>query len=197
MGRRPYSLGRRVEHMEETRRRIAKAGFELHALVGPAGASISSIADRAGVQRHTVYRHFPDMASLIRACTDHGMVVAPPPDPEPWMRIADPLERLRAGLGDVYAYYRRNVRLLTNISRDIQTMPAVMQGGEPWLRHMGRIREVLVSGWRLRGRRRDLVMGAVGHAMDFGAWQSLTGQGLDDAGAAEVMVTMVRCLSSP
>jgi AcrR family transcriptional regulator len=182
--------------MDETRRRIAKAGFELHALVGPSAASISAIADRAGVQRHTLYRHFPDMASLIRACTDHGMALFPPPDPEPWLRIADPLDRLRTGLREVYEYYRENERLLANISRDIQVMPALMQGAESWIRHMGRIHEALSSGWRLRGRRRDLVMAAVGHATDFGAWQSLERQGLDEDGAAEAMVTMVRCLSS-
>ena len=192
---RGYRLGRRIEHMEATRRRIAKAGFELHADVGPSRASISAIADRAGVQRHTVYRHFPDLASLIRACTAHGMSEVPPPDPEPWSRIADPIARLRAGLGEVYAYYRRNERLLANISRDVEVMPALVEGAETWIRHMGRIHAVISSGWGLRGRRRDDVVAAVGHAVDFGTWRSLARQGLDDTRAVEAMLAMVRCLS--
>ena len=44
-----------------------RAAFELHATVGPAQATISAVAERAGVERHTVYRHFPDKASLLGA----------------------------------------------------------------------------------------------------------------------------------
>ena len=62
-------MRRRQERLDETRQRIAEAAFELHATVGPAQTSISAVAERAGVQRHTVYNHFPDMTSLIRACT--------------------------------------------------------------------------------------------------------------------------------
>lgn len=109
--------------------------------------------------------------------------------------IADPLDRLATGLAEVYGYYQGNERLLANISRDVQVMPALVEGAEAWVRHMGRIGAVLSSGWRVRGRRRDLLFAAVGHAMDFGTWRSLARRGLDDAQAVEVMVTMVRCLS--
>jgi hypothetical protein len=123
------------------------------------------------------------------------MSVAPPPHPEPWSRIADPVDRLRAGLGEVYAYYRRNERLLANISRDVEVMPALVEGAEAWIRHMGRIHAVITSGWGLRGKRRDHVAAAIGHAVDFGTWRSLTRQGLDDTRAVEAMLAMIRCLS--
>ena len=104
---------------DETRQRIAEAAFELHATVGPAQTSISAVAERAGVQRHTVYHHFPDLTSLFRACTEHGMVVTRTPEAAPWRAIEDPTDRLRHGLGELYAYYRANARLLGNVTRDM------------------------------------------------------------------------------
>ncbi|MGZ5213317.1 MAG: TetR/AcrR family transcriptional regulator [Actinomycetota bacterium] len=182
--------------MEETRRRIAKAGFELHATVGPSRASISAIADLAGVQRHTVYRHFPDMVSLIRACTEHGVRTTLPPDPERWVEIRDPILRLSTGLSEIYDFYHRNERLLANVWRDMQVMPELVEGADAFIQYMTRIREVLSKGWRARGRRRVLLLAEVGHAMEFTTWHSLThAQGLEDAQAVEAMATMVRCLS--
>ena len=93
--------------LEATRQRIAEAAFELHTTVGPAQTSISAVAERAGVQRHTVYHHFPDMTSLIRACTAHGMRMTGIPDAASWLAIEDPIARLRHGLGELYAYYGR------------------------------------------------------------------------------------------
>ena len=114
--------------MEETRDRITRAAFELHATVGPAQATISAIAERAGVQRHTVYRHFPDIVDLIRACTAHGMEVTGLPQPAPWESIDDGLARLRVALGEMYAYYRANERMIGNILRDLPVMPELAAG---------------------------------------------------------------------
>ncbi len=68
---RKYELKQRAEKMSETRMRIVEATVELHEKLGPARTTISAIADRAGVQRLTVYRHFPDERSLFRACSGH------------------------------------------------------------------------------------------------------------------------------
>ena len=81
---RPYRMRDRLDRMEETRRRIAQATVELHSTLGPARTSISAIAERAGVQRHTVYYHFPNLVSLFKACTEHGLRMIAPPDPETW-----------------------------------------------------------------------------------------------------------------
>src|ERR1700704_7085337 len=105
---RTYRMERRREQLDAMSQRIAQAAFELHATVGPAQTSISAVAERAGVQRHTVYHHFPDMTSLMRACTDHGMRVTRTPEAGPWRAIEDPTARLRHGLGELYAYYQSN-----------------------------------------------------------------------------------------
>src|ERR1700704_615036 len=102
---RKYELRKRAERQEETRRRIVEAAIELHGTVGPARTSVSAIAARAGVQRHTYYRHFPDERSLGLACSGLYMERNPLPDPAPWRAIRDPEKRLRRCLGDLYAYY--------------------------------------------------------------------------------------------
>jgi AcrR family transcriptional regulator len=194
--KRAYRLGRRAEEMDRTRQRIAESAFELHALVGPAQATISAIADRAGVQRHTVYRHFPEMVSLIEACTVHGMRTTGLPDPDPWQSIADPLTRLRTGLAEMYRYYRRNEQLIANIVRDMAVMPALVEGSAAYVRHIGRIHAVLLEPWSddaPEGRR--WLQAVVGLALDFGAWRALTrNQGLSDDDAVELMTRLVAWL---
>jgi AcrR family transcriptional regulator len=87
---RKYDLGRRADSQAQTRRRITEAAVELHATVGPARTTISAIAERAGVQRLTVYRHFPTEQELFAACSAHWLAGSPPPDPAPWREIEDP-----------------------------------------------------------------------------------------------------------
>jgi AcrR family transcriptional regulator len=182
--------------MEETRQRIARATFELHGTIGPAYTTISAIAERAGVQRLTVYRHFPDEQSLFRACTAYGYHAYPPPDPSPWWGIHDPEARLRRALADLNAYYRRTQEVWTNVLRDLPLKPTLFEVNRPFFEQMAGIRDRLAEGWGVRGRRKALLRAAVGHAMDFRTWRSLTAdQGLDDDGAVELMATAAVCLA--
>lgn len=191
--RRPYRLQRRREAMDETRDRIARAAFELHATVGPAQATISAVAERAGVERHTVYRHFPDIVSLIRACTVHGMEVTGLPQPDRWASIADPLTRLRTALEQMYAYYRANERLIGNILRDLPVMPELAAGSSDYQDHLGRIWGTVLAPWmQVRGARGNRTRALVSTALEFGTWQALTSRGgLTDAEAAATMVASV------
>ena len=107
---RKYEKKRRAELEAETRRRITEAAVELHGTVGPARTSISAIAERAGVRRSTVYRHFPDEAALFDACSSHWAAANPVPDMAAWASIDDPDERLRTTLDELYAFYRRTER---------------------------------------------------------------------------------------
>lgn len=185
--------------MEQTRRRIAAAALDLHATVGPARTTVSAIAERAGVERSTVYRHFPDELSLFRACVTHGLQIHPGPDPSPWAGIADPEERLRTGLRELYGYYGRNESLWANVTRDLPLLPALQRanaeaGVFEWF---AAIRGTLLDPWPVRGRRRELLRAAIGHATDFSTWYSLAKtQSLRDEDAVEVIVAMVRCLTA-
>ena len=195
--KRPYRLKERAESQERTRRRITEAAVELHGSVGPARTSISAIADRAGVQRTTVYRHFPDEDSLFASCAAHWAAANPPPDLDAWKRIADPGDRLRTGLEELYAYFRSAEEMLVNVIRDGESVEGLRGPRAARLAYIAAAREVLVRGRPERGRRRERVKAAVGHAIDFGTWRSLArGQGLDDAGAVELMVRFVAAASA-
>src|ERR671917_2911469 len=120
---REHETGRRDRRRERMRQRIIEATVELHQTVGMARTTISAIADKAGVQRLTVYRHFPDERALFSACRGHYMAANPPPDAASWTQVADPEERLRRALAEVYAYHRRTEQMMSNVVRDAQVHP--------------------------------------------------------------------------
>jgi AcrR family transcriptional regulator len=119
-GKRTYTLKRRAEQQAETRRRIVEAAVDLHSTLGPGLTTLSMVAERAGVQRHTLYAHFPEERSLLLACSGHTLERDPPPDAEPWRAIADRRERLRTGLHAIYLWYERNAGRLSCVLRDAE-----------------------------------------------------------------------------
>ncbi len=192
---RKYELKQRAEKMSETRKRIVEATVELHEMLGPARTTISAIADRAGVQRLTVYRHFPDERSLFQACSGHWAARNPLPDPRQWVSIADPEERLAAALNDLYAFFRSTEGMTGNIVRDLPDSVVLQQVAEPLLEYWKTVRTILDVGWNTRGRKRNLLRGTIGHAIEFETWRSLTvRQGLTDREAVEAMVTLARAI---
>src|SRR4051794_6912723 len=80
--KRDYRLGRRAEKQAATRKRIVEAAFDLHTTLGPARTTVSQIAERAGVQRHTYYAHFPQERDLFLACSGLALERDPLPDLE-------------------------------------------------------------------------------------------------------------------
>ena len=123
--RRTYEQKERAAQVEETRRRITEATVELHRTVGPAATQITEIARRAGVQRVTVYNHFPDEEALFAACSAHWRTLHPAPDPTRWLAVVEPDQRLRLGLRELYAWYRETEPMLANILRDVDAVPAI------------------------------------------------------------------------
>lgn len=196
---RKYELKQRAQRREETRRRITEAAVELHETVGPARTQISEIARRAGVQRLTVYKHFPSESELFRACSTRWGAEHPPPDPRPWSEIGDPHVRARTALAGVYAYFRDNEPMLENLLRDAETMPALRQVVEAGsLPYLAGVRDVIVAGWRIRGRRRERLASIVELALQFQTWRYLTrARRLTNDEAAALMVTVIVCAARP
>jgi AcrR family transcriptional regulator len=194
---RRYELKRRAERQAETRRRIVDAAVALHASVGEAGATISAIAKRAGVQRLTVYQHFPDERALLTACTTQYLADNPPPDPAPWREIAEPAARLRAALAEVYAFHRRTEAMMVSFHHDVRTNLVLQELMAPFVAHWDSLRDALVDTWEANGPPRPLLRAALGHALDFETWRSLARrQGLTDEEAVAVMARFVRCLAA-
>ena len=190
--KRTYRKRARARQEEETRRRITQAAMELHGSVGPARTTISAVAERAGVQRATVYRHFPDEASLFGACSAHWAGLHPPPDPSRWASIADPDERLRKALHELYAWYGSDEQMFVNVFRDAALVPAMRAPVEARMQRFEQVVTELVRGRPERGRARKRVLAAVAHAASFATWHALTREGgLSDDDAVAVAAGMV------
>jgi AcrR family transcriptional regulator len=190
--RRVYRKRRRAEHEADTRRRIAEAAMRLHGTVGPARTTIKAIAAEAGVQRGTVYRHFPDLDSLFMACSAHWASLNPPPDAASWREIEDPDQRLRHALTELYGWYEWAEPMLTNVIRDAPLVSAIAPAAEGFERGFEALHAALMDGRSRHGRARVRVAAAIGHALDFGTWRSLTRErGLQADEAVELMVALV------
>jgi AcrR family transcriptional regulator len=192
ISKRTYRKRQRAEAEEETRRRIARATMELHEEVGPARTTVSAIADRAGVQRGTVYRHFPDEEALVDACSNLWLSLNAPPDLAPLTAIADPDERLRVALTEVYGWYERTAPTVEKLYRDATRVPAIAKRIQAREEVFDAVADLLMTGRPERGARRRRVRAAIGHALAFDTWRSLVrAQGLSRKQAVELMAALV------
>lgn len=194
---RTYELKRRAERQQETRRRIVEAAVELHSTLGPSRTTVQAIAERAGVTRPTVYAHFPDDRSLFEACSGHVRERVPPPDPAPWCLISDPVACLETALRDLYGYYERLEPLLENVQRDAPAMPLVAEMNTYRVRYLEEIRDLVLEAWPTRHGARARLRRAIGHALEFGTWQSLVRRhGCPTDQAVQLMLAFVRAAAS-
>lgn len=178
--------------MDDTRRRITEAAVELHTSVGPARTTVSAVAERAGVQRHTVYRHFPTEEELFAACSAHFDELHPMPDGSAWRGEADPAVRLETALAQLYDHYAETAHMWTNVLRDAELVEAIPKTMAPVERHLDEIVRLLTSGWGARGARRTLLNAAIRHAIDFRTWETLVQRGgISAAQGARLMRALV------
>jgi AcrR family transcriptional regulator len=192
---RSYDLGQRAQGQAETRARIIGAALALYASIGPARTTISAIAEAAGVQRLTVYRHFPDDRALYAACWERWIAEHPLPDATPWPAIEDPSERLGVGLVAIYAWFGTTEKLLAHLQVDLPHLPVLAEIAAPLLCYRASAQEILERGWEARGERRARLNAVIGHALEFETWRSLArapAGGLADERVAELMVRLAR-----
>ena len=183
---RRYELKERARRQAQTRQRIVEAAVELHTSIGPARTTISGIAERAGVERHTVYAHFPDDRTLFRACSEHWTARHPLPDIEALAAVEDPARRLRRALGAMYAWYESVEADLALFVRDASAIPAEITGRRT--SHTATLADMLAEG---RPRRKS-IRAAIGHALEFETWRSLVRtQGLSRTQAIDAMARFV------
>jgi AcrR family transcriptional regulator len=189
---RTYTLKRRAAQQAETRQRIVEAAVELHSSIGPAATTISMMAERAGVQRHTFYAHFPDERSLLMACSGLAAERDPLPAADPWRAIEDPARRLAAGLRPLFDWYARNAQRTACVLRDAEHHPLVkevsqLRFGVP----MAAYAQELGAG--LDARQRAMLR----LAMTFFTWRTLTRDaGLSQDAAVDTMVRAILCVGA-
>ena len=194
---REYKKRKRAESEAETKQRITEAIMGLHERVGPARTTVSGIAEEAGVQRATVYRHFPDVDAQVDACSSHWITLNPPPDPTAWMGIDDPDERLRVALRETYGWYAGTEGMVEKLIRDAPRVPAIATRMQARLDAADAIAELLMTGRGLRGARRRRVRAAIGHGLEFETWRSLIRrQGLTDDEAVDAIAGLVEAAAA-
>jgi AcrR family transcriptional regulator len=184
---RTYTLKRRAEQQAETRQRIVEAAVDLHRTVGPALTNMSMVAERAGVQRHTLYAHFPDERSLYLACSALTLERDPLPDAAPWREIEDRNRRLRVGLTALYGWYERNADLAGCVLRDAEHHALTKDIAEARLGpYFAAYNEVL--GSKLSARQLALLR----LALSFWTWRTLVQEaGLKPDAAVAAMVEAI------
>ena len=185
---RTYELKARAARQAATRERIVRATVELHKEVGPARTTVAEIARRAGVQRLTVYNHFPELGRLLAACQGHWLTQHPPPDPAPALALEQPEERLRGVLAPLYAWYRETATMAASVRRDRALVPALdslLAGSMD--KRLTELTEALTAGFARKGRARERTRAVVALALEFWTWQLLSREALGDGEAAALM----------
>jgi AcrR family transcriptional regulator len=195
--KRKYELKARAERQQETHRRIVEAAVALHREVGPARTTVAEIARRAGVNRLTVYNHFPEDAELFAACQRHFLAQHPLPDLTQALALEDPRARVRAVLGALYPSYREREPMTSKVLRDRAAVPALDALMERTMdAQQAGLVQALAQGFGARGKRAWRLRAVQALALDFWTWQRLKRQGLDDAAAAELMADLVAAVAA-
>jgi AcrR family transcriptional regulator len=189
MRKRKYTQRLRAERQQETRERIVDAAMALHEELGPAETTVSAVADRAGVQRLTVYRHFATDRALFGACSSKWFSLHTPPDLAA-IQPADPEPYTKAVLSALYDYYRGTAGMWSAVIRDAAKMPAVKEVIAGFEAYLDVASKQLLAVWA--PRKSAKLKATIAHALRFSTWQSLSEQKLGTTSMAELTAAWVR-----
>jgi len=191
MTTRKYKKTKRAQQQEHTRERIVEATVALHEELGPANTSIKAIAERAGVQRLTVYRYFPDDLSLFQACTSHWLSFNPPPDIADWQEIEGAKERAATALLAFFKYYRGTETMWTGAYRDVEDIVALREVLKGFEGYIDQVRDGLLGPWKLTGKSKQQLSITLRHCLRFSSWQSLKREKLKDRHIVELVMDWI------
>lgn len=190
--RRRYQKRARALQEQATRARVVEAAIELHGTVGPARTTISAIAERAGVRRSTVYRHFPDERALLMGCSGAWGERNPLPDPAAWSAVADPGARAEAALDALYRWYEQTEPMLSAVLRDMDAVSIVAELQAGRVAYLAGVEDGLSSAWEADEAADARLRATIGVALDFFTWRTLAGRGLGRDDAVAVMSSAIR-----
>ncbi|MGD9390702.1 MAG: helix-turn-helix domain-containing protein [Thioalkalispiraceae bacterium] len=196
MKKRKYQQKARAEQARETHQQILEAAVKLHEQLGPANTSIKAIAEQAGVQRLTVYRHFPDDASLFEACTAHWLSQHPPPSVADAGELPDHQTRTEKTLLAVYRYYRQTERMWTVAYRDVDEVAALHVPMGRVEAYFDQMRDELLDAWTLKAGSKKLFSLTLRHGLRFSTWRALKAEKLSDKKILELVMGWLICAAN-
>lgn len=191
MSTRKYTKSKRAVQQEETRTRIVKATVALHEQLGPANTSIKAVAEKAGVQRLTVYRHFPDEESLFQACSSAYFKENPPPDISHWADVTDAAKRSHTAISAFNHYYRHTAGMWKSIYRDIDKVESLKRQMAEFEGYLHMVSDDLLTTWQLRGTKKKQCLFTLRHCLKFTTWKSLMEENLQDKQITELMMSWI------
>jgi AcrR family transcriptional regulator len=190
--KRRYRMTGRAESQDATRRKIIEATMRLHEEVGPRATTISAIASKAGVQRLTVYRHFPDEQAVFEACTSHWLELNPPPQPVVWASVADPSERAMTAVRAFFRYYSSTQRMWRSSHRDAADVPALARPMAQFSEFVNSVANDLAAAMATEpGAAARLIATTLQHALAFSTWEDLERRGLKDEKKIELVTRWI------
>jgi AcrR family transcriptional regulator len=194
--KRSYQMKARREQVAETRQRIVRAVVALHEEVGPRNTTVSAIAERAGVERLTVYRHFPDELAIFRACSAEWLAHHPPPSPAQWENLSDPEERFSAALTALVSYYRRSQAMLKQVYRDLDEIAPLREVSQGFATYLDGLAAGIVTSWKVKGPARRALAAVVTHSVRFSTWMAMEENGVKDADKVSLLVVWAAAVAA-
>jgi AcrR family transcriptional regulator len=183
MAPRKYDLGKRAEAVEETRRKIIQATFELHGEKGVLATSMQDIAERADVALRTVYYHYPTVDDLVAGCGKKVIALLAPPTPAIFSGVTTFEERVRQLVQELFAMYERGSPMIDVARRE----QGEVTGLADFVTNDAASREALVREALRPFKPRLRTIHEVAALTDFYVWKALTQQNLTTRQAVDVI----------
>ncbi len=193
MAPRKYTLGKRSESIEDTRRRIVDATVHLHSEKGVLATSMQDVAERANVALHTVYNHYPTIEDLVGGCGQKVIEILSPPTPAIFDGLTTVEERMLKLVCELFAMYERGSVQL-EVARCEQSKVA---GLADFVTNERVLRDELV-GEALRpfevrrGARKEIVV-----LTDFYVWKAFAEENLTTRQAVKAVYRSLMAVANP
>lgn len=195
MAPRAYNNQTRQQQQEQLKQRIAESAARLHAERGVLATSYAEIAQAAGVSLPTIYKHFPDLDQLVRACSGHVAMNAPAFPSAEILAAADLRTAAQALVDEtdrLHAYFEP-----WKSWREANRIPVIAQGAEQQRLQMVELCEAIMARHGIAGPHRE--MAAVWESLlDFELWHRLVrGHGLPRASVRAHILSLVLAVIGP
>jgi len=192
MAPRRYSLGKRAQAVEDTRRRIVEATFDLHNEKGVLNTSMQDVAERADVALRTVYHHFPTVNDLVNGCAGHVITLLAPPTPAIFAGLTTLDARLRRLVRELFAMYERAALQLEAARCQQNEVPALAN----FVRNEAAMRESLVREALRPFQPKPRTIREAAAFTDFYVWKAFTQRELSAHQAAGIVSGTLVALAS-
>lgn len=193
MAPRKYELGKRTEAIEETRRQIIDATFDLHREKGVVATSMQDVAERADVALRTVYNHYPTIDDLVAGCTNRVISLLSPPTPKIFGGLDTSEERMRRLVEELFAMYERGSAMI-EVARCEQSEVA---GLADYVASEAAMREELVREALRPFKPHGRTVREATALADFYVWKAFTQQNLTTRQAVDVVHRSLVALANP